>query len=275
MIASSVAILRRQMDFDFGADDQGVFFYRGNPLLSSFAASLSAIFPPGEREFVRSVAAFRQQLADPTLVAQVSDFAAQEGQHARQHRLANAFLDGLGYGASDESAWLEADILRKAPKRSDAFRLAATVGAEHLTAVLGHFVLTHPEFLAPLPQPLRELFAWHAVEEIEHKAVAFDVYMATVGDRAYLRRVFVVATWLFMRATVRGQWRMLRRFRRRPTLREIAQATRVWMGPGGLIPSITRHYMDFFKPDFHPWQTDDRALIAAWQAQQLSKSQAA
>ena len=35
-------------------------------------------------------------------------------------------------------------------------------------------------------------------------------------------------------------------------------------GRNGMIRASWRHYMSFFKKDFHPWQYDDSALVAEW-----------
>ncbi len=260
-------VVRRKMAFDFAELDTP-FFYRGNPLLSTFFGALSAMFPPGERAFVRSVAHYRNAIDDEALLSDVSDFASQEAHHAHHHRAANRVLDTLGYGASECAADFDAEILRVSAGLSPERRLAATVCAEHITAVLGHLVLSRPALLDPLPAPARELLRWHAVEEIEHKAVAFDVFMSCVGDRTLLRRAMLVETALFVRVSLGFQRRMLRNLGARPTLSQRAESLRLFLGPGGVVPSIRKHYAMFFRADFHPWQIDDRELLAQWQATQ-------
>ena len=63
--------------------------------------------------------------------------------------------------------------------------LAGTAAAEHFTAILadGAFKRGILDALHPLMQ---QLLAWHAAEEIEHKAVAFDV-LREVDDSYALR----------------------------------------------------------------------------------------
>ena len=67
----------RRMSFDFEAERRR-FWYADNAVLTTFMAALSSTFPPGEREFVRSVLHYREQL-DGELLEQVRAFAAQEG----------------------------------------------------------------------------------------------------------------------------------------------------------------------------------------------------
>lgn len=241
------------------------YFYGGNPLISTLVAALSSLFPPGEREFVRSVTAYLDELpADSPLVEAIREFSGQEGQHAHQHRAANLMLDQLGYGATRCSAELEREIHENAPKRSKSQRLAMTAGAEHLTAILGNFVLSNPQFLEPLPTEMRQLLIWHAIEEIEHKAVAFDVHEACVGDRREMRLFFLIESVLFAQAVIATQWWMLREMKARPRLRDVTDTWRILWGRKGLVRSLRKPFMAFFRKDFHPWHNDDRALITQW-----------
>ena len=53
---------------------------------------------------------------------------------------------------------------------------------EHFTATLAELVLTNEEIRDLMgDDAVRDLFVWHALEESEHKAVAFDVYKAVGG----------------------------------------------------------------------------------------------
>lgn len=257
----------RRMSFDFAAERRR-FWYADNAVLTAFMAALSSTFPPGEREFVRSVLHYREQL-DGELLEQVRAFAAQEGHHARQHTIANAWIDSLGFDAKGCSEHLEAEIEEFRKATPDDILLAATVGAEHITAIMAHYLLTHDDIVAGLPEAVRELILWHAVEEIEHKAVAIDVYDKVSGDRDKLRKTFVVQTIMFSTTVGRYMNRMLKKAEYTPTAREWLGATRFLVGPGGLIPGIAKSYMSFYRKDFHPWDHDDRHLIDAWKASQV------
>lgn len=257
----------RRMSFDF-ASERRRFWYDDNAVLTAFMAALSSTFPPGEREFVRSVLHYREQL-DGELLEQVRAFAAQEGHHARQHTVANAWIDGLGFDAKGCSEHLEAEIEEFRKNTPDDILLAATVGAEHITAIMAHYLLTHDDVVAGLPDAVRELILWHAVEEIEHKAVAIDVYDKVSGDRDKLRKTFVVQTIMFSVTVGRYMNRMLKKTEYEPTPREWLGAARFFVGPRGLIPSIAKSYLSFYRKDFHPWDHDDRHLIDQWKASQV------
>src|SRR5438874_4221552 len=154
----------------------------GDLLHSHVAASLSAVFPDGEDFFVRSVRHFRDQIDDPALKRQVAGFIGQEAMHGREHRAFNDRLAALGYPTKQVERFTKWGLeLREriAPPKAN---LAATAALEHFTATLAELVLTDEETREQFGhEAVRELFVWHALEESEHKAVAFDVYKAVGG----------------------------------------------------------------------------------------------
>jgi len=260
---SHIPIVPRRPKWDF-ADLKERFFFGGNGLKSAFVVALSGSFPPGEKEFIQSVRLFMDQVRDPKLIADVKDFTAQEGQHSLQHKLMNEAFDRLGYSATRVSEQFEEIEQEWAEERSDADRLAATVVMEHITAVMAHFALTRPEEFDPLPDSVRELLLWHAIEEIEHKSVAFDVYEECVGDRNRLRRQLLLHMVLFPLGIRDFQRMLLRELGHKPTWKERAEMARYLLGPGGLVVSVLPRYLALLKPGFHPWDVDNSHLVDEW-----------
>ncbi|MEM7158945.1 MAG: metal-dependent hydrolase [Myxococcota bacterium] len=264
---SRIPIVPRRMDMGFDDVDEEVrFFFEDNSILTTLLVALSGVFPPGEKEFIQSVRLFMGQVHDEQLLRHVKEFAAQEGHHALQHRTVNAIFDRLGYPASGVSAFLEEKIERWTHERSDEERLAVTVVMEHLTATMAHFALQNPERFDSLPASMRELIFWHAIEEIEHKSVAFDVYDHCVGQKTRIRRRVLMQMVLFPFGIGTSQLKMLIRFRHVPRLREVLHAAKFLWGRGGLIPSVLPNYLAMLKPGFHPWDIDDSALVGQWKA---------
>jgi predicted metal-dependent hydrolase len=260
---SHIPIVPRRPKWDF-ADLKERFLFGGNGLKSAFVVALSGSFPPGEKEFIQSVRLFVDRVRDPKLIADVKDFTAQEGQHSLQHKLMNEAFDRLGYSATRVSEQFEEIEQEWAEERSDADRLAATVVMEHITAVMAHFALTRPEEFDPLPDSVRELLLWHAIEEIEHKSVAFDVYEECVGDRNRLRRQLLLHMVLFPLGIRDFQRMLLRELGHKPTWKERAEMARYLLGPGGLVVSVLPRYLALLKPGFHPWDVDNSDLVDEW-----------
>ena len=260
---SHLPIVPRRPKWDF-ADLKERLFFGGNGLKSAFVVALSGSFPPGEKEFIQSVRLFMDRVRDEKLIADVKEFTAQEGQHSLQHKLMNEAFDRVGYLATRVSAEFEVIEQEWAEERSDEDRLAATVVMEHITAVMAHFALTRPEEFDPLPESVRELLLWHAIEEIEHKSVAFDVYQECVGDRNRLRRQLLLHMVLFPLGIRDFQRMLLRELGHETTWRERAEMARYLLGPKGLVVSVLPRYLALLKPGFHPWDLDDAHLVEEW-----------
>ncbi|MCA9702125.1 MAG: metal-dependent hydrolase [Myxococcales bacterium] len=260
-------IIPRRMKLDFSEVLERGDVFPDNQVLTALIATLSGVFPPGEREFIRSVRLFMAEIHDPELLEQVELFSKQEGQHALQHRHLNEIFERLGYGTDKVAAYVEKQIQEMMTQRSPAERLAVTVVLEHYTASLAHFALTRPEFFDSLPAAARELLFWHAIEEIEHKAVAFEVYQRCVGDRSLLRKAMLIELVMFPVTVIGLQRQMLRDRGWRPNLDELLETGKFLFGRRGVFPTVLPQYLAIFRPDFHPWDFDDSELVAKWSAQ--------
>ena len=237
----------------------------GDLILSHLAASLSAVFPDGEDFFVRSVRNYRDQITDPELKRQVAGFIGQEAMHGREHRAFNDRLDELGYPTKRFERLTKRGLAIRERVVTPAGNLAATAALEHFTATLAELVLSNQEVQGLFGHDeVRNLFLWHALEESEHKAVAFDVYKAVGGSERTrvwtmkaLRFGFVVGMTLqiiisdlFDRKTykpgaLRRSWRKVRRS---PLLTK----------------ELWAQLKDYDRHDFHPDDRDTSALVAEW-----------
>jgi len=254
----------RRPDFDFSSVRR--FFYDDNALASAFWAALQALFPDGERFFIKAVRDCRQLVDDPALQAEIDAFMGQEANHGRAHREVN-----------EKARQVHGVDLRKIERRtarimglfnrihSPVQRLAMTAGAEHFTATVARFLLRHPEYLAGFRDlDARRLVMWHALEEREHRAVAFDVYRSAGGT--YWMRVVM---WLWM-AAVLAPWityevvrltAELEGFDDRAALRRGYASL---LGRKGILMKIGPGMRDYFRRDFHPSDDDQSALEAEW-----------
>jgi predicted metal-dependent hydrolase len=260
------AVPTRRMDFEASFAEVPKYFAQDEDLiLSHLAAALSAVFPDGEDFFVRSVRRFRDQVTDPVLKRQVAGFIGQEAVHGREHRVFNDRLDHLGYPTKRVERFVKRGLAIRERILTPKSNLAATAALEHFTATLAELVLTSEETRELFGDPaVRDLFVWHALEESEHKAVAFDVYRSVGGSERtrvvtmkILRFGFVVGlavqialALLVDRATYRpGRLReSWGRVRRSPLAsRDLWAALRAYDRPG-----------------FHPDDRDTGALVEAW-----------
>lgn len=174
----------------------------GSALATHVANGVNLLFPAGERFFVRSVRRYLAQIDDdPELKAAVRGFAQQEGLHAQAHERLFAELEGQGYAIKPFLKVYEAvayGFLEKVT--SDELHLATTAAAEHFTALLAESFLTE-DIGDIMPDSIRRLFSWHAAEEIEHRAVAFEVLQRVNPSYGLRMRGLAMAS-----ATLAGFW---------------------------------------------------------------------
>lgn len=255
----------RRMDFDMNLL-QEKYFFRSNPILSALMLSLSASFPDGERFFIDSVRHYQKDIDDPALLAQIRGFIGQEAHHARIHEDFNAQAEALGMAMTRVQRRLKKRLDTAKRRLSPSQQLAVTAALEHITATLAQWTLENPEQDSSdnQPSPLREMLIWHAMEEIEHKAVAFDVYRAAVNnerERIAVARIIFRTFWIQMAIS---QITLLWRDRKLPSLAHIREAWDFMWGKQGIRRWAAPEFKKYLVPGFHPNDIDQSALIENW-----------
>jgi len=253
------------VDLRFGrGEPQARWWLGGDPVATAFFNGLSVTFPKGEAFFIDSVRAFRDG-AEPALAAAIAAFTQQEVTHSREHLAFNRRVMDAGYDVSslDRAVDERLAFIRTKPR---IVALAATMALEHFTAIFAHELLANPRHLARAPDSARTLWQWHAVEEIQHKGVAYDTWLHATRDWPRGRRwrvkaqVMLLVTRNFLVDRARGMAELLRQDGLGgPGL----WARMAWYGfvSPGMMRRIMAAWTCYFMPGFHPWQHDDRALI--------------
>ena len=255
----------RKLNIDF-SQGFGRRWLGGDAYRTALFNALSMSFPIGEQSFIDSVRAAPDAcLVDPVLRAQVKSFIGQEASHRHVHVQYNAQLTAQGFDYIMEP--VVARRLRALDKMDVRTRLAVTVAFEHYTALLADGVLTRPRWMAGAEPALRTLWEWHAVEETEHKSVAFDVYRACGGG--YWRRVlmYLQVSLIFMADTTVQTGHNLHRDGSLFKPGTWLSFANTWFGRDGIAWHLVVPGLQYFSPRFRPWQHDNRALVARWLAQ--------
>lgn len=244
-------------------------WHSSDPFKTAFFNALSLTFPVGEKFFIDSVRAFEHRIDDPKLNRDVRGFIGQEAVHRREHRTYNTLLaESRGY---DDAPAFEATLQERINSRvqnSPFPALLETVCFEHLTAIFAHGLLHDPRWLDGADPTLRAMWQWHAIEEIEHKAVTFDVYRAVGGDMERLRYALPLVTKQLFADVFTGVRLMLRAdgLHHNPW---VWGRGLVWLfGLNGVVTHLYGQWRDFRRQDFHPWQHDNSARIEEWRNQQ-------
>lgn len=245
------------------------WWYGGDPVATAFHNAMSVTFPQGEAFFIESVRRFRDQVP-PALAAQIDDFIKQEVHHTREHVAFNRAVADAGYETKAMEDWVR-DRLAESREQHPVAQLCVTVALEHFTAIFAHRMLKDGDAFAGASEEARRMWVWHAIEEVEHKAVAFDTYMHVTRGLKPIKRWAIrsLVFWRVSKNFVRG--------RSRDTLALLAQdgitglrakAMVFWylFGRPGALRRVFWLWLSYFRPGFHPWDHDDRDLLRAAEA---------
>lgn len=252
-------------DRRFGRDaTQSRWWMNNDPVATAFYNALSVTFPRGEAYFIEAVKAHRDGVP-PRLEKEIRAFVMQEVMHSREHVAFNRKVAEAGYDISELEKAVE-DSMEKTKERPAIVDLAVTMALEHYTAILAHQFLYYKDLLEGAEAEWGDLWRWHAIEEIEHKGVAYDTWLHATKDWSRWQRwkvksrVMLLVTMLFWPRRIRGMkillaqdgitgWQAFRRIN-----------WYLWGRPGQLRRAL-KPWLAYFLPGFHPWKHDDRELI--------------
>ncbi len=266
--AADIAIKVRDLRFGRGSKPAR-WWLNGDPFATAWFNALSGTFPRGEAFFIESVKAHRDGVP-PRLAEEIRAFVIQEVNHTREHVAFNRIASDAGYDMAKIDRHVEEmmDLLKGRPVILD---LAATMALEHFTAMMAHEFLIQPQHFTGADEQVAAMWRWHAIEEIEHKAVAYDTWLHATKGWSRFRRwrvksvMMLVITKNFLAHRFKdtvdllaqdgitgagAKWRLL--------------AYLLWKP--GVLRRIFPSWLAYFLPGFHPWNRDDRALIAQAEA---------
>lgn len=262
---SDVAVLPRNRQYDIARSLAGDWFGH-HAFKTAWFNAMSITFPLGEKFFIDSVRHFAGQISDPKLSEDIRGFCGQEGFHRREHQRYNEALCRLrGYDLPMMEGRLERNIQRSYKFMSPLQRLALTAAIEHITAIMAESALSDDDpMLGQADSEMRALWQWHAAEEMEHKAVAFDVYRAVGGTEKLRRQAMRQATFFLALDIGLGLLHMLRRDKNLWNLRLWREGWQFLFFKGGILRRVWPAYKEYYREGFHPWHRDTRPLLASW-----------
>jgi len=233
-----------------------------SPFKTHFLNALSVTFPDGERFFIDSIKAFKDRIDNTEQLAEIQEFIKQENWHRHLHIQYNEWLERNGLPAKE----IETEMGNFWNSLHKRFRpetcLAVTICVEHITAVNAELFLSYRTTLKRMHPHFEQVWRWHGIEEIEHKAIAMDVYNA-INVSTWRRRlamcfVLVYYTYFMSKNTIRflhadkqlWKWQ---------TLKDAWSL--MFDKQSGLIRCSTKHMWNFMRADWHPNQTDHSILM--------------
>lgn len=254
-------------NLDFKLDQIPRFWFGNHPFRTRFFDALSLTFPDGERYFIQSVRLFRDQITDPDLQQRVADFIRQEAQHGIAHDKMNDMMRQQGMPIDQFIKVLNKILKFELENRSAQYNIAMTAAAEHLTALMAHTFYQQQTTMQDAHPFVRALLAWHAIEEMEHRDVAFDVMRDVAQVPEYLRKFALLFTTVMMFYFTLYRTQIMLKydgFSRWQRLKMTYQGLPWFFGKKGIMTAMRQPYLDWFKADFHPNQHPVIAQYQTW-----------
>ena len=262
-------------------DDLPRYWVDGHKGLTQFNNIFSLMIPEGEKFFIRSVMRVKKDIKDPQLLDDIISFSKQEAHHAKAHIEFNNALRKHGYDVDGFTQFTKGyfNLVERIIPAKNA--LALTVFMEHLTAVMAEGAHRFPELQEGLPKEARDFWDWHAVEEMEHKSVAFDV-LTEIGGGYFTRILTAVIfitlcifSMIFITPALVISEMISNRGKEEPseksvTLKELEAIRPGVMGEWNKF--VWKSFKDYFKPGFHPWQNNNIEYITRWRENNTLKS---
>jgi hypothetical protein len=250
----------RKMDFKF-EENFPRYWYNNNPWITHWVHCLSAVFPDGERFFIDTVRHYRDKVSDPELKNEVKAFIGQEAHHGKEHEAFNEILERVHkIPATKIAESIKKSLDRHKKVLGPQGSLAITLALEHFTATFADWFLKHPEVARELG-PHAKLFLWHAVEETEHKAVAFDVYKHIGGNEQLRKAIMAYMSFVFIGHQLAHTANLVRKDGKLTDVKAFKEFLEFLFGEPGMLAENYKPWKDYFNKKFHPWDHDNKYLI--------------
>ncbi len=268
--SKTVMPVRRDAQFPLPAERAHDWVGDGGVQFTQLMNTMSLVIPVGERFFIDAVRHYRDQITDPDLKKAATAFIGQEAMHGREHDEYNdRVIQRLPSAAVFEKR-VKALLDWFQNSTPPAMRLSGTIALEHITAIMADALLKEPRISENAEKGYAALWRWHALEETEHKGVAYDVWEAAMGKgaQAYIIRAFglVLATSVFWAMVTPHFLNFVRQEGKLTDLKGWKSFYRMAFGEVGFLRKMVRPWFDYFRPGFHPWDDDNSHYLAEVEA---------
>lgn len=250
----------RQKNFDF-PEHIDRYWCGNSPFKTHFFNSITLLFPDGEQFMLRTIKRQIKQIDNTQLQEEALAFVGQEAQHAVQHEKFWHNLCQQGYNFDTYVHFLRFILFNVCENYlSTTLKLAMIAGVEHFTNVIAELTLKEELFAAADPK-LKELFEWHAAEEIEHKTVAYDVLQA--ADKSYIVRLIgMLIGYTFVLTFVNFGWLiMIYQDKKILDFKVWQEMLEFLFIKEKFVFKTFAHSIEYLKINFHPANRDNLILI--------------
>lgn len=252
------------------------YWFNDDPVKTLHANALTSGIPYGERYFVVCILSHMKKIKNKALKKDVVNFIKQELNHAKAHyRLYLKAVKPHYPKLRVRNCLYQKIFMVLALLVGHRIRLATVAAIEHYTAVSGEYFIQHEELTEGMDDTLNLIFQWHFIEEIEHKAVAYDILQET-GQNYFIRMAgFILGTFFITSGFLTSFLHMVRYDKLYKNKQFYQDAFAFFIGKKGILRALFFPYLRYIKPYFHPNQCSHPPFVLEQKIQELMKRQEA
>lgn len=223
------------------------YWFDDNPSLTHFMSALSVLFPDGERFFMKSMNAYRNQLPD-YFIDELNEFCLQEANHGRVHNKLNSLLDSKNLLKLEKNTKRALELASKILNKKQ--QLALTICLEHITMLMGEQLMNRHDLTIRMESDAKDIWLYHSAEEVEHGHVAFNIYKYVNGN--YITRaVLMPPATIALIYIILMNWKYIMK-KDKKGYKNIFSTVYTLIGKDGFITNMIPEYLKWFKPNYHP-----------------------
>jgi len=238
----------------FGAntlDTDSVLWSQSSPEFAMSANAVNVHVPYFERYLIRAMSEAKKHIKDEKLLADISGLIGQEGHHAKNFIDFNKVMTRRYPGIEALEKHAKEYFAERSKKDSLKQLVGFTAGYETFTMVAGIIILANYEkWMGDSDPTVKAMWVWHQVEEIEHGAVAFEVYKSLYGEHEWYRKYMILTALLQIGRDTAAAYLLM--CRAEGYMKRLPSAFRaVWF----LVSIFTRsvwHCLPAFSKNYHP-----------------------
>lgn len=256
---AEITITPRKVDFDFSDVPEK---WLSTIEASHFMNALSVTIPVTERFVIENLRKSLNRVENPQLREELLGVIKQEGMHARFHKKVNQFLSEGGFTRIPLLERIHSfgfDWVQKLMPQSFVDSIPAAM--EHFTANISKSVLKDHSlwFDEGADNDAVRFLKWHALEELEHQAVCFDLYKE-LGHKSFFFSLSLVVLWMPLTALyIYGIHLYLLLKTRR--LRGLNRWRKYVSFTGKTLPLFFSGAWKYCRKDYTPWTLEDSHLF--------------
>jgi len=258
-------VVPRDIHFTMNTETVVRHWFNNDPWSTHWMNGILAAVPDGERWVMNSARAQLGSLSNPAVRKAATDFIRQERIHAREHDEMNAATTENGIPIDRVEAVFKRIRTTLQERLSEDMQSSLAAAFEHFTATISSVMLEHPELFDETHPELRAMLYWHFVEETEHKGVSFDVFVDASGG-SYVKRVggMTMAVILGLPLMLGNHGYLLYKDKQLTNWRSALKMAGLLLNKPGILTKTLLYGLSYYKPDFHPWDDDNREIIHVW-----------